>query len=412
MRVALVSPSFGSGGAAKAAARLADALAAEAGCEVLRFAGGYEAGCENFNVPGDLSAALNSGLRAAGAWTQSWRARLQARDLRSLVPRLARQRVQAIHLHGFNQWDLIEFPLDLLADLAAVAPAVWTLHDAWPLNGRLDYPPVPASPAGVWQAAELDQTLTDLLARPAPGWAARRVRLQSARRCALVAPSAWLAGHARRGLPGALRCEAIANCVPFTIFRPVAPALARAVLGWDPERPVILMAAVDWQAPRKGGALWLDAAARIRTPYDLALVGEVRSPGELRGPGTVHALGRVGDDRLLALAYAAADLVVVPSLFDNLPNVLLESLACGTPCVGFATGGIPEAIVPGRTGGLAEAISGPALAACVEHWLGVVRADRAGWSARCVEFARAHYDPGRQARRHRDLYEELARDTQ
>jgi glycosyltransferase involved in cell wall biosynthesis len=184
------------------------------------------------------------------------------------------------------------------------------------------------------------------------------------------------------------------------------------VLGWDPERAVILMAAVDWQAPRKGGAIWLDAAARIRTPYDLALVGETRLPADLCGPGRVHALGGVGDDRLLALAYAAADLVVVPSLFDNLPNVLLESLACGTPCVGFATGGIPEAIVPGRTGGLAEAISGPALAACVEHWLGVVRADRAGWAARCVEFARAHYDPGQQARRHRELFEELARDTQ
>jgi glycosyltransferase involved in cell wall biosynthesis len=68
----------------------------------------------------------------------------------------------------------------------------------------------------------------------------------------------------------------------------------------------------------------------------------------------VRQLGYLSDERLQRLAFAAADLFVFPSLADNLPLVLIEALACGTPIVAFDTGGIPELVRPMETGYLAR----------------------------------------------------------
>ncbi len=58
----------------------------------------------------------------------------------------------------------------------------------------------------------------------------------------------------------------------------------------------------------------------------------------------IHYTGHINDERTLATFYAAADLSVAPSLEDNLPNTVMEALACGTPCVAFDIGGIPDMI--------------------------------------------------------------------
>jgi len=61
-------------------------------------------------------------------------------------------------------------------------------------------------------------------------------------------------------------------------------------------------------------------------------------------PQAVYPLGYVSDERKIVDVYRAADVYVLPSLEDNLPNTIMEAMACGTPCVGFSTGGIPEMI--------------------------------------------------------------------
>jgi len=65
-------------------------------------------------------------------------------------------------------------------------------------------------------------------------------------------------------------------------------------------------------------------------------------------------LGYVSSDRLKSIAYSAADLFVFPTRADNLPLVLQESMACGTPMVSFKIGGVPDLVRPGITGYLAE----------------------------------------------------------
>lgn len=407
MRIAVISPFFHQGGAGRAAGRLADGCASLPGVEVLRFTPWNSPGCINFGQPSHLTVAAQEVLHACGsagrrrAWSMQSR-----RYVRTLVRLCTEQRAEAIHLHGFNQWDQMHVRLDMAASLAQVAPVVWTLHDGWPLNGRIDYPGLPDR-ATSWTSEALESVMTQGLQETAPGWPDQLAAVRRARRFAFVAPSAWLTGHARRACGPDVRCETIANAVDAAVFRPHDRVAARAALGWPAERTILLMAASDWGARRKGAALWLDAAPRIRAPYDLAVVGGGGSAALARGPVQVHALGSVGDDRLLALAYSAADIVVVPSLLDNLPNILLEALACGTPCVCFRAGGIPEVIRSGETGSVAAEVSGPALAAAVDGLLESLSLNRAAWRDRCVAYARAHYDPAAQAGKYLRLFEEL-----
>jgi glycosyltransferase involved in cell wall biosynthesis len=65
-------------------------------------------------------------------------------------------------------------------------------------------------------------------------------------------------------------------------------------------------------------------------------------------------LGTISNDEKLALCYSAADVFLAPSLEDNLPNTVMESLACGTPVVAFRTGGIPDMVQHQQNGYLAE----------------------------------------------------------
>jgi len=68
-----------------------------------------------------------------------------------------------------------------------------------------------------------------------------------------------------------------------------------------------------------------------------------------------HYLGRLHDDISLSLVYAAADVFIAPSVQDNLPNTVMESLACGTPCVAFDIGGMSDMIEHQQNGYLAKA---------------------------------------------------------
>jgi glycosyltransferase involved in cell wall biosynthesis len=124
------------------------------------------------------------------------------------------------------------------------------------------------------------------------------------------------------------------------------------------------------------------------------------------GLGSQCVLGYIDHERTRVLAFNAADLFVHPAPVDNLPNVVMESIACGTPVVGFPTGGVAEMVRPGQTGWLASTISAEELAKTIVRALDD-SSDPASMRQSCRAIAEAEYGVGVQAQRYLQLYGEL-----
>lgn len=90
---------------------------------------------------------------------------------------------------------------------------------------------------------------------------------------------------------------------------------------------------------------------------------------KLNFTNNVIELGAINDELLMSVAYSAADVFVIPSLMDNLPNTVLESLMCGTPVIGFPVGGILDMVKHEENGYLANEISADALKHEIEKFL-------------------------------------------
>jgi glycosyltransferase involved in cell wall biosynthesis len=123
-------------------------------------------------------------------------------------------------------------------------------------------------------------------------------------------------------------------------------------------------------------------------------------------PVPVHYLGQLQDEVALALVYAAVDVSLVPSLMDNLPNTVMESLACGTPVVAFRVGGLPEMITHQENGYLAEPGDAGDLAKGIDWSL----SDSQRWRSlteHARQYAVQNYDQHIIAHTYFALYQEL-----
>src|SRR5262249_365697 len=150
------------------------------------------------------------------------------------------------------------------------------------------------------------------------------------------------------------------NPVELDLFAPRADRMKlRSAFGVQPDDFVILFGSHDLTERRKGvrslfeAVRELTAAGELAATRDarvhLAVVGSSPELDELRGTTALH-FGRVDDDSVLADILSIADVTCVPSLEDNYPNVIVESLACGTPCIVTPAGGMPEMVTDGETG--------------------------------------------------------------
>jgi glycosyltransferase involved in cell wall biosynthesis len=133
-----------------------------------------------------------------------------------------------------------------------------------------------------------------------------------------------------------------------------------------PEKGLVVLAGADSLKDRRKGFDLLREAWKSGSFHDatLALFGR---HGESR-PGEQY-LGNLNSDEELVAAYRAADLYVHPARMENAPCTIQESLACGTPVVAFAIGGIPEMIRRDETGFLAESVNSTSLATTLEKAL-------------------------------------------
>lgn len=280
-----------------------------------------------------------------------------------------------------------------LPALTARVPVVWTLHDLNPLGGAWHYDP---------DADEIDPRRTRWEEK-----LRRRKREVLSRlpgdRLVFVAPSRWIAGRIRA-------CEATSHFathqIPYaidtTIFCPGERDMMRAELDLPARARIVGFVADSISDRRKGVRELCEALALLpgNRPAVLVAVGGGALP---LATENYRRIGRIQDDARLRAFYAACDLFVCPSLQDNLPNTVLEAMACGTPVVAFDTGGIPDMVSEGETGRLVptgdiKALAGT-IAALLDDEAARARMGRSGRAR--VE---ADFSPGVVARRHAELY--------
>lgn len=307
--------------------------------------------------------------------------------------------VQLYNTHGSY------FSHSALPLLSRRRPVVWRLSDMWALTGHVAYSydcerwrhGCGACPyLGEYPALSRDTTA--LLWR----WKNEVYRRS---RLTIVAPSRWIESLARESpLLSRFPIRRIPNGIDLERFRPVDRAEARTRLGLPTQGPVLLFSAPDVSDRRKGGAILNEALEYLDDePFELLVVGANETPAF---PRSFRTLNYLGDADEIALAYAASDLFVLPTLAENLPNAVVESMACGTPCVSFDVGGVPDVIRHLETGYLVPLGDARALADGVRTLL----ADdelRGRLSRRCREIAEADFGAELEATRFSELYAEV-----
>ena len=356
------------GGAARAAYRLHRALAGEEGVHSQMLVGqklGPDDGTLEYNPLAPAPAFLGRlffrlcrrwhrpSLRKAGAYFTldrtpvGWRlaSQLPAGDL--------------VHLH----WVADLFDYRTLPPLTSRLPVVWTFHDMNAFTGGY------AWRCGACPQLKNSSGENDITRRVMD----RKLRVfahVSSARLAIVCPSRWLAGTVKHSLLCRnFDTRVIPNGIDTGEFYPVEQGEARRQLDLPARARIVLFVAENLTNRRKGFHLLLEAIEGLRNIPGLLLVTLGGSDTALlKGPHFRH-LGPLHDGEKLRAAYSAADVFATPALQDNLPNTVIESMACGTPVAGFDAGGIGEAVVDGQTGLLAREASAASLAGLLRRVL-------------------------------------------
>jgi glycosyltransferase involved in cell wall biosynthesis len=317
-----------------------------------------------------------------------------------------------LHLHCLHGGFV--HPL-VLPRLTRRKPAIYSLHDMWPMTGHCVHSfDCERWKTGCGRCPYLH--MPDAIQRDA-SWLEWRMKEWSYRHSnvTFVVPSNWLYGMAKESILNRCEIKKIPYGVDTEEYRPLDQLMSRSVLGLPTGKKVLLYVMRKMNTNRgtahiKGTDLLIQTfqhmPASIKKEMVLLLVGE-GGDGMAREAGVdAVALGYVASDRLKAILYSAADLFLFPSRAENLPLVLMESFACGTPAVAFNVGGIPDLVRPGQTGFLAEPENTKQLSEGIVQLLedeGLRRKLR----ARSREIAVTEYGLSLYVERHLALYREV-----
>jgi glycosyltransferase involved in cell wall biosynthesis len=214
---------------------------------------------------------------------------------------------------------------------------------------------------------------------------------------------------AKSSLFGDKHIEVIPYPIDLATFHPVPKTQARSLLGLDASKPTVLFVAMSATTdPRKGFDLFDSTMAALKETFghvQIIVVGSSAPPVPTPAHSDFRFLGLLRDDTSMVLAYSAADVFVTPSRRDNLPNTVIESLACGTPVAAFRVGGLPDIIDNMRTGFLAEPYDTRHLAEGIRTLLDVDRRHKLSNDARTT--AEERFSPHVVSARYTNLYEAL-----
>ena len=305
-----------------------------------------------------------------------------------------------VNLHWLSFF--ADFP-SFLKSIPKHIPIVWTLHDTHAFTGGCHYNgncmrfsdgcgdcPQVRSPN------PQDVSLTSLLAKRK---SYRYKKLQ------VVAPCKWMLDLARRSSvwPAKTSFKKIEYGLQLEKFQPIGQSEARAALKLDPKKRLVAFGAMEIDNPRKGFAHLMAALKKVKAAgMDCECLvfgsGEIEQTEWLP---KLNSLGFLDSAERLCQAYSAADVVVVPSIEDNQPQVGLEAMACGTPVIAFDACGLPEYVIDGKTGWLCPVADSDALA---EKIAASLNGDAKKFGAAAVKQIQKRFDVRQQTQKWQQLY--------
>ena len=314
-----------------------------------------------------------------------------------------------LHLHWTNSGFLSITDLKELVDTGK--PIVWTLHDMWTFTGGCHYSG--ACNHFINRCGDCyflhDEEPNDLSYQ---GWLRKAAMYANAQNITFVACSSWLAGVARNSsLLKNFPVTSIPNPIDTDIFAPVDQLEAREKWRINPFAKVILFGAANINDRRKGISYLVEALNAFtdhcpdRGLIEVVIFGKNNHFDVEQLPFRVTQLSTITSQDELAEVYGLADVFVLPSVEDNLPNTVMESLSCGTPVVAFNTGGIPEMVEHLKNGYLAEYQSAKDLAKGIFEVLYIADAKEMAFNAR--DKVLTDFNNEKVARQYMEIYSSI-----
>lgn len=186
----------------------------------------------------------------------------------------------------------------------------------------------------------------------------------------IVTPSKWLAECAKSS---ALLKNNSIHIIPYSlnlqIFKPIDKLQARLQLGLPADKKIILFVSSSLDNKRKGLDLLIRSLSLLKNTNEYILCSVGQNSFSENSMNHI-SLGEMKEEKQMALAYNAADVFVLPATEDNLPNVALESVACGVPVIAFNIGGLPDIVKHGFNGLLCPEINPLELAETINSFFG------------------------------------------
>lgn len=258
------------------------------------------------------------------------------------------RQADVIHLHWINQGMLSLGDIRRIIDSGK--PVVWTMHDMWPFTGICHYSGSCEKYTGECHNCELliKSHKHDLSSRVYR----KKEKLYAGTNITFVACSHWLEAMAKKSsLLSGQTILSIPNAINTNLFRPRAKKFAREKLNLPLDKKLLLFSSMKITDKRKGIEYLIEACKLLSRDYPecsskigVVVMGKHSDQYDALFPFPTYKIDYVSNEKELVNIYNAVDLYVTPSLQDNLPNTIVEAMACGIPCVGFNVGGIPQMI--------------------------------------------------------------------
>jgi len=371
MRIVMLSDTETKGGASIAAGRLAEALIQE-GHQVTRIVGEHDGLAHHWDRRTLTTPSSPYWRGARFLLPERWKRAFNHSYCKTALNKvLAKLQPEVINVHNLHGAAWMGWQPDLLEVCMRHAPTVWTLHDMWSFTGRCAYNYdcrkfVEGCDASCPTPSEYPVLEPNLIER---AWMQRQQLFRKNPNLVGVAPSHWLRSEASTGFWKDHRLEVIANGLPLQIYQPIDRKLAREALGLPLEDPVVMIAAADLSAHRKGGEIVVDILQNWSGPSLTLLT---------LGAGKLNIANKW--IRLFPLGYVDHERT-------------------------FNTGGVAEMVKPGRTGWIASPVSSEALAESIH--VALAQLQDTDLRETCRNFAEREYGDRLQAERYLELFAEL-----